>query len=297
MIVRRTLFFIKKALENIHSNLFASAMSAFTLALCLIVLGASIMVSTGVRKMAPSWMMDSKAVAYLKDDIQFMDQLRVAEELRKWPAIREVTIVSKDEAWSRLKNQLGKWRGILEGLDENPLPPSLEIGFEMESEEARKLIRVVGRIQRLPEVDEVYYGRAWAEKMESFLQAMRFLTVGLVGLLGLASVLIVSNTMKLSIFSRKDELEIYSVIGATPMFTKLPFYLEGFLQGILSGMVATGALLVLLVLVERTVPLPIATGIGWGFWDLPRLFLFLSGFGIVLNWIGCAFALHRFYEA
>ena len=283
-----------RALYNFRSNLFASAMSIITLTLCLLLLGVFFILLWSTQRLLPEWMMDTKVVVYLKPTISSQDQEGLARKIREWSEVQNVQIVSKEEAWERLRNQLNEWKEILEGIQENPLPPSLEIAFKSQKESSADLEALLNKVREFPEVEEVYYGKIWIEKLESFVRVIKFLGSGLIGLVSLVTVLIVSNTIKLTVFARQDELEIYRIVGATPTFTKFPFYIEGIVQGIISTIFGTLLLTFLVFLSKKALPLPLAATLSWKGSEAFTFIIGLLGCGVILGWLGSWLALRRF---
>lgn len=269
-------------------------MSILTLSLCLLLLGVFFILLWSTQRLIPEWMINMKAVAYLQPTISLKAQDQLAQEIKSWPEVQGVQKVSKEEAWERLKVQLNEWQGILEGIDENPLPPSLEITFKPQKEHSKDIEILLDKIREFPDVEEVYYGKIWLEKLESLLNVIKAIGGGLIGLLILVTVLIVSNTIKLTVFARQDELEIYKIVGATTTFTKIPFYIEGIIQGVVSTLFGMLLLTFLIFLSKKVLPLPLAVSFSWKNSEIFLFFVMLLVCGVTLGWVGSWLALRRF---
>ena len=120
---------------------------------------------------------------------------------------------------------------LLDGLGENPIPASLQLGIHEAHQTPEALRQLASFLSRLEGVEDVLYGQEWVDRLTAAVRMLRLLglTVGLA--LGLASLLIVSNTIRLAVYARAEEIEIMRLVGATKMHIRAPFLLEGMIQG------------------------------------------------------------------
>src|SRR5204862_8052707 len=143
-------------------------------------------------------------------------------------------------ALRRLRVDLGDMAGALDGLAQNPLPPSLEITPRVSLPPATVRF-LAAQMGTLPGVTEVDYGREWLDKLEALARGLRVFGAGaLFTVLG-AALLVVANTIRLAVYARRDEIEIMKLVGATDGYVRAPFLLEGALQGLLGAALALGA--------------------------------------------------------
>jgi cell division transport system permease protein len=126
-----------------------------------------------------------------------------------------------------LAETLGSQAGLLEGLSKNPLPASYEVVFRNGDLSREELKQIKESLEKVKGVDEVQYSEQWLEQIEGFVYITRILGLVVGGLLCVAVLFIVTNTIKLAIYSRRDEIEIYKLVGATDWFVKTPFLIEG----------------------------------------------------------------------
>jgi cell division transport system permease protein len=151
--------------------------------------------------------------------------------------------VSRAEALKRFKNRLRGQETLLEGVRPEVLPTSFEISLKRAHRDTQNVESFVTVLKRIPGITEVQYGEEWVKRFNAFLNFMRRLGGLLGGFLVLAVIFIVSNTIKLTIYARRDEIEIMSLVGATAFFIKAPFLLEGLMQGLAGAVIAIGMLL------------------------------------------------------
>ncbi len=154
---------------------------------------------------------------------------------------RQVEAVPAAEGLRRLAKGLGEEAGLLDGVGADAIPDCVEVAAPgITLEEARALAR---RLREVPGAAEVDYGAAWLERLDGFLRRTRVAGLALLLLLALATAVLVSNTLRLAVYARREEIEIMKLVGATDAFVGAPFLLEGVLQGALAGGLAAAALL------------------------------------------------------
>ena len=153
---------------------------------------------------------------------------------------RPVEAVPAAEALRRLAASMGEQAALLEGVGADALPDAVEVAAAgLGLEEARAL---AARLRQVPGAAEVDFGTAWLERLEAFLARARVVGLALLAALGLATAVLVSNTLRLAVFARREEIEIMKLVGATDAFVAAPFLVEGLLQGLLGGGLAAAAL-------------------------------------------------------
>lgn len=179
---------------------------------------------------------------YLKDGTSAYKRDKIDSFIRALPGAQIRRFISKEEAMHDLKAALGEEAGFLEQLSRNPLPASYEVVFENAEANGIDPEKMKGQLAAFDGVEDVQHSRQWLKRLEGFLHIVRLIGYIIGGLLCLCVVFIVTNTIKLTIYSRRDEIEILKLVGATDWFVKLPFLLEGMIQGILGGGTAILAL-------------------------------------------------------
>jgi len=133
---------------------------------------------------------------------------------------------------------------MLKGLPRNPLPASLEIRLKPEYRNSFGVSGLVEKLRGAKEIADLQYGSEWVERFSAFMVLFQVLGLGLGGLLLLTAIFVISNTIRLNIFARREEIEIMRLVGATGIFIRAPFYIEGILQGLLGACLALAILLV-----------------------------------------------------
>lgn len=287
-------YFVRRALRNMLQSPVLSAASIFTVAVSLALLAFFAIAVLNVQRLTASWAAELAIVAYLEQPPDSATLNRWLAEIRSYPEVEEVTYVSRQEAYQRFRQRLGNDADLLEGLGAEVLPASIEIRLKPESRQATTA--VVERLARNRALGELHYGREWLERFEAFLLLLRTVGAALGGFLVLAALVIVTNTIKLTMYARQDELEAMTMVGATALFIKLPYLIEGALQGLFGGVLALLASFVAfrLLLRESLGSLLLLTGIDTIHFLPPGWQLLLVVAGALVGLFGSLLALRKF---
>lgn len=287
-------YFLRRALRNMLHSPVLSAASVFTVGVALALLAFFAIAVLNVQRLTAVWSAELAIVAYLEQPPDGTVLNRWLSEIRGYPEVAEVTYVSRPEAYQRFKQRLGSDADLLEGLGADILPASLEIRLKPEHRAATPA--VVERLGRNKALGELHYGREWLERFEAFLLLLRTIGAALGGFLVLAALVIVANTIKLTLYARQDELEAMTMVGATALFIKLPYLLEGALQGLAGGVVALGVSFVAfrIVLRESLGNILLLTGIDTIHFLPPVWQGLLVAAGALIGVLGSLLALRKF---
>lgn len=184
------------------------------------------------------WKEDFQITVYLKGNPTQKELEIFRKKLKSYKEVKELRYVPKDEALRLFKESLEGQNGLLEGLGENPFPSSFELQLLNTYKNQKDLKRVVGQLKSEEFISDIQYTQEWFEKFSAFLDLFKLVVLLIGTVLLLAVTFIISNTIKLTILARKDEVEIMRLIGATDSFIKAPFVIEGFLQGLIGSVIS-----------------------------------------------------------
>lgn len=239
----RISFFLKEAFGSLRRNYFMTIAALVTVFLSIVVLGGVLVFVYTTDALLKEVEQKVEITVYLKtapDPTQ--DQIDAMQtQILGWPEVKSSVFVTKQEALDRLKADFKDNPQILEGLTGNPLPASFEISLV----DPQAVDKVAARFNGNSIVDEVKYGKEIADKLFTFTSQFRNFLLGFIVLLGVVSVLLISNTIRLSIFARKREVEIMKLVGATNWFIRWPFIIEGVTVGLIGAIFASVVVLVL----------------------------------------------------
>jgi cell division transport system permease protein len=190
---------------------------------------------------------------------------------------------------------LGRQKNLLQGIQPAVLPPSFEIQLKKEYRNSTKIKEVVTYLKKIPQFEEIQYGQEWVETFSVLVHILRLTQWILGGLLLIAVVFITSNTLQLTISSRREEIEVMQWVGASPAFIRVPFYMEGLIQGLLGG----GLAILFLFLMHQGLFLNLPPSMQAWLAKIPVLFLPLETIvwillgGMVLGFFGSSVASMR----
>ena len=288
----KCLLFVRTAIRGIASSPVTSGISVVTIGVTLVLVGAFALLLRNMEELLDQFGDDLRVTAYLESEVSG-DALRALKDrVLAIPGVEDVEALSQDEALERFRASVGSGSALLDGLDINPLPASLEISLRDDRRSAEGMEAVANAIEGLAGVESLSSGRDWVEGYLRAVALVRGVGVGLGIILALATLLIVANTIRLGVFARRDELEILSLVGASRPFVQTPFLLEGLVQGAAGGAIALGLLYALfrLVLPGFEFGLEILVGTAPRFFSLGEALSLVAG-GAGLGVFGSAVAL------
>lgn len=175
-----------------------------------------------------------KLRAYLREDAPGpFDEL--TRQLDLLPQVRKATFRDRDDLLTELESELGE--GLLDGLPGNPLPRAIDVTVKPDYATETSLDSLARALGQLDQVEEVVYGRAWAHRADRFFSQVRFFLGWITGCLALLVLAIASNIIRLIIRNRREAIGVWLLLGATPLYARLPYYIEGALTGLAGALV------------------------------------------------------------
>lgn len=243
--------FMRSALRGIAVSPATSAVAVATIGVTLVLVGAFLLLVSNMERMLDEFGDALQVTVFLETDISPNRQRELAARAGAIDGVEAVRLVTPAEALARFRRGVGRGAALLDGLSENPLPASLEISLAPDRRSAAGLERVARELQGEAGVEDLSSSQDWVEGYLHVVALVRGVGWGLATILALATLLIVSNTIRLGVLSRRDEIEILSLVGASRSFVNTPFLLEGLLQGAAGGSVA---LLMLYAIFRLVVP-------------------------------------------
>lgn len=181
-----------------------------------------------------------EVVAWLQDDTQDTEIELARRELSLQPEIGEVGFVSPDSALVRARQTLDDFGNMLDDLERNPLPASLELRLADGLRDADAVARVASLVASYPFVERVDYGRDWVERLFEIRRIALTASVGLGALFAAVAVLLIILAMRISLAARRTEIEVLRLVGAREVTVRLPFVLGGLITGLLGALIAAG---------------------------------------------------------
>jgi cell division transport system permease protein len=236
-------YFVERAFINIRQNLLVTLLTIGTITLAFLILSLALLIYVNLERVTESWSDRVQVTAYFSEDLSPGDLATLKAKIKAVEGTSDVQYISKDEALKRFYGRLKGQEALLEGVSPEILPSSLEIHLKKNSRDSASVSRYVERLKKIPMITEVQYGEEWVKRFSHFMNLIRFAGVLVAGFIVLAVVFIVANTIKLTIYARKDELDLMGLVGATRLFIKVPYLIEGVVQGVIGAILANLVLL------------------------------------------------------
>tara|TARA_Y100001936_G_C16003013_1_gene628998 strand:- start:160 stop:1059 length:900 start_codon:yes stop_codon:yes gene_type:complete len=228
----------KTTLSNILNNKQTFFLAVGTITISIFILGLFSLLFLNLNEFLSKWNRQVQLIIYLKDDITKPERKTLENIIKKSKNIDTYIEISRDMAWAEFQSNMSKNLKPMIDLDFNPLPASYKIKFQ-EVDNRWVYIQELSEILVAQKgVESIEYGEEWILRFEKFMIFTKLFLFAMGGLLCIGLTLIISNTIRLSIYSRQDEIELMLLIGATPRFVKIPFLLEGMFQGFVGSILA-----------------------------------------------------------
>ncbi|MCX6346472.1 MAG: permease-like cell division protein FtsX [Actinobacteria bacterium] len=209
-----------------------------TVAITLFIVGVFSVLVYDVQSILNSIESQVEIAVYLKDNIS--DDLKgyLENEIKNWPEVDSINYVSKDQALEKFKVQ-NEGSDILKEIQGNPLPASFEIKMKDPQKVEQVALRFIDKDgNNIDGVDEVIYGKSYIKKLFSITAVTGTIALLIIVTLILATMVLIYNTIRLSIYARRKEIEVMKLVGATNWYVRAPFLFEGFFEGFLGAGIA-----------------------------------------------------------
>ena len=230
------LYLISEGLKNVWRHKMTTFTAVFSLFLALYFVGLLATVGENTKSILQYLRSKYKIEVFFKQNIDLKAAKEISDLILEIKGVRSSTVINKDDAVRIFKDQFGE--DILSILGYNPLPVSAVVNLKRNSEEVLDATPIVNKIKKMNGIEEVRYQGHLIKKIErTYSRVMKiFPWVALVFIS--VAVLVIYNTVKLSIFSRKDLINSLKLIGATRLFIQMPFIFEGLIDGIIATIVS-----------------------------------------------------------
>lgn len=236
--------YYQRALNDIWQNRFLNVVTIITIALSVLIVSAFALFFVNANNFMNSWKKGIRVMVYLKAGMTAQEIRALQQRITGMSGVEEIRYISSDEALATLKAQMRRQASLFANLKENPLPDTFEVRMLPSARDDLKIEALAVEIEALPAVAEVEYGQSWIGRLTSLVGLFRFTAIGMGALFFMASVFIVANTIRLVLYTRREEIEIMRLVGASDRFIKFPFYIQAIIVGALGGGIGIGTLFV-----------------------------------------------------
>ena len=287
----KIMFLLSEGLKNLWRHKLTAFTAVFSIFLTLTLAGSLIIVSDNTGKIIEYLRDKYKIEVFFKQNISNERIEEVVREFKSIKGVRSTTIITKIDAKKIFKSQFGE--NVLDIVGYNPLPASCVINLVKDQKDKLNIRPIIDRLRKFSEVDEVNYQGRLINRIESSYQAFVKISVLLLIIVLIVSILIISNTVRLTIYAKKDLIKSFQLVGATKAFIKTPFILEGVFHGLFGALVATLLLYTTMKFGSDFLLSVIGLKIDFSFFNL--LFM-LSSLGIIISYFASSRAISKFLK-
>jgi len=289
-------YFVSEAFQNIRSNLATSIVTTFTIAISLSVCGLFLVFFINVNNMLSGVGGQIQITAYIRGNLQDDAVLHIKDEISAMHEVESVEYISKEMALNIFKTELKGQKGILDGLAANPLPASFEIKVKELFRTQDGIKGLISKLRLIGGIEDVQYGKEWVDRFFAFIRLVEVFIFILGGFILSAAAFIASNTIRLALYTRKDEIEIMGLLGATNIFIKTPYFIEGILEGFSGAVLAVSMLYLGRYMILMEIPPIFSPLVAVPFSPFYFSLGVVAG-GIILGIAGSGIALRRFLKS
>lgn len=229
-------FFLSEAAVNLRRAGITAFITLSTIAVSLILMGAFLLATMNLESFLQQMQAEALVTAYLKENIGFSDAKALRLRLTSIDEIENIDLITPEQAAKDLFSSADDQQLLQIGItsESNPLPTTLRIKVKP----GASLSSLLGKLKLEPEIDNISYGEDLFRQFQGISDLLWTASLIIVIFLGLASLFIVYNTVRLTFFMRREEIVIMKLVGATNWFVRGPFIVEGFIQGTIGAMLA-----------------------------------------------------------
>ena len=291
-------YLARQGLHSMVKNRLMSVASIGVLTVCLLITGVAGLFTLNVGSLMDYLGSQNETVVYLDEDLTEEGLAAVDSALRSISGLREVTYVSKDEALERMKESMGDNAYLFDVFEgsENPFLANYRVVLDDVSD----LPEIQPQLEAIEGVSSVGAPMQLSQMFTSVHKGVSLVCVILVAVLGFVSVVVISNTIRLTVFARRKEINIMKYVGATNGFIRLPFFVEGMTSGFISGCIASAAVLggyALVLYFSQRLEGLWETVIGASLLSMGQVWYFVVGgfllFGVLIGSLGTAVSVRK----
>lgn len=279
---------LRESFSGFTRTKLSSILSVMTIAIALLFLGFFTVITIHANRFLDDLRNRVEVEAFLEEPIALIDVDSLGQAIANLEGVERVEYVSKEQAAEIFKKDSGV--DNLNVLDFNPLPASFKVFLKDGYKTPARAEALEHQLRACNGIEDVVYRKAMLAIIDQRARTLHNITLGLSILIGLSAIILVSNTIRLAIYAKRQLIRTMELVGATRLFIRVPFLLEGILQGLLGGLIAAGFLYVLLVYGLRYLSSELATYIA-----MPSAFYLLVVLaGLLLGLVGGLIAVTRF---
>jgi cell division transport system permease protein len=297
-VIEKIKFFLTVTGNNLWQFRTRNIFSVTIICLSFLTVGIFLSLSNNLRATARELSNNMTVALFLDKNMSASDIDALRQEVGKPAFVESARKVTPEVALEKFRRSFPELADIVTGLKANPFPASIELKVNSKASASGEVVAFVDSMKTRPGVTDVQFNQDWVEKMQGFSRLAGAIGAFMGGILLLTSFFIISNVVKLNVFARKNEIEILRLVGATNIFIRIPFWLEGITLGLLGSLLSLG----LLFVVINLFPIYLGSSLGalqeilrFRFPDLAQAGGLLLG-GAATGFVGSASSVSKFLK-
>lgn len=224
---------IRDAFKSIGRNFSLSMASILCVTITLIIVSVSIVLAYNINNATKDIEEEMSIIVYLKENVSDNDIDNIKADIKSIDGVKNINYLSKEAAKQEMIDYGGAFSVILNYLDANPLLDS----FTIYVDDVKEISNIANEIKKIDKIETIKYGEGMVEEIVKAFDIIQKITIGIVIALVLVTIFLIGNTIKLTIYSRKSEIEIMRLVGASNTTIKIPFLIEGLIIGVLGSII------------------------------------------------------------
>ncbi|MBL7961312.1 ABC transporter permease [bacterium] len=280
-------YIIKEGFSGLRKATLSSFVAITIICIALSLLSFFLIITSNISRVIEDIRSRVELEAFLDKSLDVESSKKIQQVIVQIDGVDSTHFISKAEAAGILKRIMGE-DDIFDLVESNPLPASFKIRLRPEFRNMKSAASVAQQLENIDGIEEVSYQKELLQVLDEKIETYHYISLGLGCIAALAAILLVSNTIKLSIYSNRDLIKTMKLVGATNAFIAGPFLMEGIIQGVLGSALAVGISYGLIRAVQRYVLSSVTVQY--------EIFLVVLGFGILLGFIGSFIAIRFFLK-
>lgn len=287
-------YFFSETMQSLRRNRILSIATVSTVAICILILGVAVLMTINAGNFMNHLESDLEIAVFVDNSLDKSELRDLQQEIEQLSGVKSISFVSKEQALKNLQQKFDdKEYDLKQTLGKNPLPNS----FTVKAENPKEVAGLAKKIEKISGVDKVNYGKGVVERLFQVTRWIRIISVAVIIMLAFGAVFLIATTIRLAIFSRRKEIYLMKLIGATDWFVRWPFFIEGILLGSLGSIIAIALLALgytsLLSNMQTAIFfIPLVKNPGL----LLNVYLSLFATGAVLGMLGTYISINRFLD-
>ena len=279
-------FHISEGIKGLTKARLATILSITSIMLTIILMAIFVIFSLNLNTWINSFREKIEMEVFLKSSVAEGQITEISKQLNQVPGIQTSQFISKEKAAERFKDEFGQ--DIFDVLDFNPLPQSFIITLDDTARNLQSIERISVNIKNITQVEEIVYQKFLLESIDKYITFILFGAFFIGLLITLIAVALIYNTIRLTIYARKDAIYIMRLVGATQGFIRTPFVIEGMLQGLIASSLACGATHYLVKFVTHFIyPFLIFNN---------QVYIYLIAFGLIIGIVSASLSVAKFLK-